>query len=247
MKTTKAPNTKAAATKPDAERTWKQFEDHLAPRLRLSVIDRAIYSHLFRHSRLEGKRQLRFSIFGLSGCIGLSASPVRDSVRRLIAYGVLKLVERTVVGHLVEVRLPHEIRAVGAAGLESPGASLEPGRFSLEQTDFFKTRQLRGAIHARESGLCFYCRKRLTPLVMCLDHVVPRVRYGRSSYRNLVSSCLECNAQKGQRRAADFLRWLYREQRLTATELKGRLRALDALAAGKLVPEVPKETKRSDE
>jgi len=38
--------------KPNAEHIWKQFEDLLVPRLRLSVIDRAVYSHLLRHSRL---------------------------------------------------------------------------------------------------------------------------------------------------------------------------------------------------
>jgi len=43
---------------------------------------------------------------------------------------------------------------------------------------------------------------------MCLDHVVPRVNSGRNSYRNLVSRCTECNSQKNQRAAPDFLRWL---------------------------------------
>src|SRR5258708_39738417 len=31
--------------KPNAELVWKQLEDLLAPRLRLSVIDRTVYSH----------------------------------------------------------------------------------------------------------------------------------------------------------------------------------------------------------
>ncbi|SRR6266404_3378660 len=197
-------NARILNKKPNAERTWKQFEDHLVPRLRLSVIDRAVYSHLLRHSRLEGQRQVRFSIPGLGRCVRLSPTPVRDSVRRLIAYGVLRLVERSVVGHLVEVRLPDEIHALRATGLESPSANHLPARLSLEQTDFLKTRQLRGAIHARESGLCFYCRQRLTPLRMCLDHVVPRVRSGLNSYRNLVSCCLECNLQRARRPRAIF-------------------------------------------
>jgi len=47
---------------------------------------------------------------------------------------------------------------------------------------------------------------------------------------------MECNTQKGETAAADFLRRLYRERRLTATELAARLRALDALASGKLRP-----------
>ncbi len=46
----------------------------------------------------------------------------------------------------------------------------------------------------------------------------------------------ECNSQKGKRRAEDFLRWLWREGRLSAGELSGRLRALARLAAGKLRP-----------
>ncbi len=70
-------------------------------------------------------------------------------------------------------------------------------------------------------------------------HVVPRVRFGRNSYRNLVSCCLECNARKGDRPAPDFLRTLYRLERLTAVELDGRLRALKDLAAGKLRPVLP--------
>ena len=43
---------------------------------------------------------------------------------------------------------------------------------------------------------------------------------------------------KGERPAADFLRWLYRQRRLTVSELNARLRALDALASGKLPPPV---------
>jgi 5-methylcytosine-specific restriction endonuclease McrA len=68
------------------------------------------------------------------------------------------------------------------------------------------------------------------------DHVVPRAQQGCNSYRNLVSSCIECNSQKGEKPAPDFLRWLYREGHLNATELASRLRALDDLATGKLRP-----------
>jgi 5-methylcytosine-specific restriction endonuclease McrA len=98
---------------------------------------------------------------------------------------------------------------------------------------------LRNSIHARERDQCFYCSRHTPPSVQCLDHVVPQVRSGCNSYRNLVSSCMECNTQKGETAAADFLRRLYRERRLTATELAARLRALDALASGKLRPSLP--------
>jgi len=34
----------------DAVQVCKEFEDVLVPRLKLSVLERAIYSHLFRHT-----------------------------------------------------------------------------------------------------------------------------------------------------------------------------------------------------
>jgi 5-methylcytosine-specific restriction endonuclease McrA len=222
--------------KTDAEHIWKQFEDLLVPRLRLSVTERAIYSHLLRHSHLEGRHRLRFSISWLARGVRLSTGPARDALRRLLTRGVLRLVQRSRAGHLIEVRLPEEIRA-------ARGPAPRPRPAAHEAVDFLESKALRQAIHSRERGRCFYCLRRTTPLVRCLDHVVPLARRGRTSYKNLVSCCLECNSQKGERAAGDFLRRLYRERRLTAAELTGRLRALDALASGKLPPPLPAAAK----
>src|ERR1700730_9842335 len=98
--------------KPNAELVWKQLEDQVVPHLHLSVIDRTVYSHLLRHTRLEGKLRLRFSLMWLGRNIRLSTGPVRDAVRRLMAQGALRLVQRSKAGHVVEVRLPSEIRAL---------------------------------------------------------------------------------------------------------------------------------------
>jgi predicted transcriptional regulator len=73
--------------KPNAELVWKQLEDLPALRLRLSVFDHTVYSHLLRHSRLEGKLRFRFSILGLGRNIRLSTHTVRKSVRRLVSHG----------------------------------------------------------------------------------------------------------------------------------------------------------------
>src|SRR6266436_6174844 len=215
---------------------WKQLEDVLVPRLGLNVVERAVYSHLLRHSRLEDRLRLRFSILWLARGARLSAGSVRLAVRRLVAKGALRLVERTRAGHVVEVRLPGEIRAVRTDRIAARSTARLQRAANLEETDFVQTKARREAIHARERSTCFYCLRRLTARVRCLDHVVPLVRRGSNSYRNLVSSCAECNSQKGETPAEGFLRLLYRDGRLTAAELTGRLRAVEALAAGKLRP-----------
>src|SRR5258708_20180155 len=97
--------------KTNAAQIWKQLEDHLVPRLRMSITDRAIYSHLLRHSRLEGRARLRFSMAWLARGARLSTNPARWAVRRLIAHGALRLIERSKAGHVVEVLLPHELRS----------------------------------------------------------------------------------------------------------------------------------------
>jgi 5-methylcytosine-specific restriction endonuclease McrA len=219
---------------------WKQVEDLLVPRLRLSVTDRVVYYHLVRHSRLEGKLRLRFSIAWLARGARLSRETVRPAMRRLVDHGALRVLERSKAGRLVEVRLPEEIPAIrpdrSQAGKSAPQALAA----SVEKVDFFKTKALRQAIHSREDGRCFYCLRETNGRMRSIDHVVPQSRLGRNSYRNLVSCCLECNSWKGERHAVDFLRWLYRKRCLSPRELAGRLRAVDALASGKLRPQLPK-------
>ena len=215
---------------------WMQFEDVLAPRLGLTVWDRAVYSYLLRHSLVVGKLRLHFAVLSVARDLGLSNGPVRQAVRRLDELGALRLLERSKTGHLVEMRLPEQIRALRPGRNGASRDAGEPPASTLEATDFLKTWALRKAIHDRERGACFYCLRRTPANVQCLDHVVPRARFGRNSYRNLVSSCMECNTRKGDRPARDFLRTLYRQGRLTPAELDTRLRALKDLAAGKLRP-----------
>src|SRR5260221_3460150 len=104
--------------KPNAELVWKQLEDLLAPRLRLSVIDRTVYSHLLRHSRLEGKLRLRVSLMCLGRNIRLSTGPVREAVRPLVARSALRFVQRSQSGYLVEERSPDETRPARLASIE---------------------------------------------------------------------------------------------------------------------------------
>jgi 5-methylcytosine-specific restriction endonuclease McrA len=240
----------------DAVEVWKQLEDVLVPRLEMSVTDRAVYSHLLRHTRLEGKSRLRFSIPWLARGVRLSDSPVRVALRRLVARRVLRLVERDKRGHLIELFLPGEIRRAFRRGVppevtdrptcgrsgRQPKTPIHSAFGSLEDLDFTRNPHLRKAIHAREGGRCFYCLGRIPGRMLCLDHVQPQAQMGLNSYRNLVSCCMECNPRKGEMHAKDFLRQLCREQRLSPKEFAGRLKALEELAAGRLRPIVATST-----
>jgi 5-methylcytosine-specific restriction endonuclease McrA len=220
----------------NAKLLWMQFEDVLAPRLGLTVKERAVYSYLLRHSLVVGKLRLQFAVMSLARTLGLFIGAARHAVRRLDELGALRVLKRSKTGHLAEMRLPEKIRAIRQGKNGASRNAGEPPASTLEATDFLKTWALRKTIHDRERGACLFCLRRTPANVQCLDHVVPRVRFGRNSYRNLVSCCLECNTRKGDRPAPDFLRVLYRLGRLTAAELDGRLRALKDLAAGKLRP-----------
>jgi 5-methylcytosine-specific restriction endonuclease McrA len=224
------------AKKPNAELVCKQFEDALAPRLRLSTTDRTVYYHLLRHSRFEGKPRLRFSTIWLARNLDLSVDTVRAALRRLVQHRALRLIHRSKAGHVVDVRLPEEVPGARRSSAHTSAAVPSPSSGNLEETDFMRTPELRQAIHAREGGVCFYCLRRIGPEMQCLDHVIPRARLGPNSYRNLVSCCRECNSRKGERPAADFLRSLYREGRIVGAELIRGLQSLKDLAAGKLRP-----------
>lgn len=69
-----------------------------------------------------------------------------------------------------------------------------------------KVRFTRNNIFERDDHTCQYCGCRPSSGKLTLDHVVPRSRGGRSTWRNLVAACIDCNDRKGNRmpREADM-------------------------------------------
>lgn len=45
-------------------------------------------------------------------------------------------------------------------------------------------------------GECYYCRKKVPPQELTMDHIVPLVRGGKSTKGNIVAACKECNNKK---------------------------------------------------
>jgi 5-methylcytosine-specific restriction endonuclease McrA len=54
-------------------------------------------------------------------------------------------------------------------------------------------------IYARDNDTCQYCGLQLSRAELNLDHVVPRAQGGRTSWENVVCSCIPCNLHKGGR------------------------------------------------
>jgi 5-methylcytosine-specific restriction endonuclease McrA len=54
-------------------------------------------------------------------------------------------------------------------------------------------------IYARDHDTCQYCARQLPRSELNLDHVVPRSQNGKTSWENVVCSCVPCNLKKGGR------------------------------------------------
>ena len=52
---------------------------------------------------------------------------------------------------------------------------------------------------ARDNFQCQYCARKPHRAELNLDHVVPRSLGGRSTWENVVTSCVDCNRKKGGR------------------------------------------------
>lgn len=220
----------------DAGKVVREAQDVLMPVLRFRSIERAVYYHLLRHTRLEGRRSVATTLHAVGRGAGLSYGSARHAIRALVDKGVVRATAITRKGHVIEVRLPNEI----------PGCrevKRRPEAMNLEAANFFRDRGLREAIHRREKGKCFYCRRRLQPRTRTLDHVVAWARGigekragNLDSYRNLVSCCAGCNFGKGGMPAFEFLNKLYRQGTINTMTLNERRYALRELKWGKLKP-----------
>ena len=55
----------------------------------------------------------------------------------------------------------------------------------------------RETIFQRDHYICQYCTHPFSSNKLTCDHVIPRSKGGRTSWDNLVTACLACNAKKG--------------------------------------------------
>ncbi len=89
----------------------------------------------------------------------------------------------------------------GDESIGTIGGSLKVPRV-LQLTTFNRVpratvRLSRRNIYLRDDHTCQYCGDKPGTRDLNLDHVMPRSRGGRSSWDNLVTSCRDCNLEKG--------------------------------------------------
>lgn len=204
-----------------------EIEDHLMPRL--DVYQKAIYYHLFRHTRAMGEEMGTFAPRPIAQAIGISESAARERIRMMQDKGFIEIRDRNRSGHVLRVKLPSEIPGL----LATPTAQPEPNITTL---DFYTGRHHVSALLAREGGRCFWCLREITAKTCALDHVIPQHSETDHSFKNVVAVCHGCNSDKHGLEATAFLRSRYRKGLLSNEELEERLTMLRKLQAGELVP-----------
>jgi hypothetical protein len=221
----------------DLKQFIEQFQDYVAPKL--DPYEQTIYLYIFRNSRLLGvdeivigfKSAAKRMAWGRRGKVGLSVDAVYQKLQSLQSKGCIEIVSNENNGLRIRLRLPSEITGM----IPPPTIPLPP--ISIEDMDFFSVTENRHFILTRESHSCFYCMRSLNAENYVIEHVVSRPE-GNNSYRNLVAACRECNNRKNDSSANDFLRMLYRESFLTASELQACLQKIERLKNGELKPKI---------
>lgn len=72
----------------------------------------------------------------------------------------------------------------------------------LEEYDRLPMKEIkftRQNLFERDRYTCQYCGNVFSHRSLNLDHVIPRDRGGRTTWENIVTSCLKCNTRKGNR------------------------------------------------
>lgn len=72
-----------------------------------------------------------------------------------------------------------------------------------DRVPHLRLRFSRQNIYLRDNSTCQYCGKHKPREELNLDHVVPRTQGGRTTWANVVCSCIKCNLSKGGRTPAE--------------------------------------------
>ncbi len=208
----------------------KNFDALEIPGIIISVVDflqpyllpyeAAIYWRLLRQSILNsGQQYVRISTSVLSrGTISSSQSRGRGKKESEINFSSVQqalrgLEERNVIakagdttneGTLYKIFLPEEIPLCQEAMKEAIKVET-PAIDTSKELDYYNIRENRLKIFERDAYKCHYCQKQLTRFSATLDHIQPVSKGGDNSFDNLVTGCLHCNSERGNKPVMDII------------------------------------------
>jgi hypothetical protein len=186
--------------------------DYLIPAL--SPMEGAVYFYLFRHSIMEnGQQHLRTSVNTLLTITSshhkekenLSPHSVKTALRGLQEIGAITAAGDTNHdGSLYKINLPDEI-PLCLEKMKSQEISKNAPVNEAKELDFYNIAENRLKVFERDSYKCHYCKKQLTRFSATLDHIQPVSKGGDNSYNNLITACLHCNSERGNKPIMDFV------------------------------------------
>jgi HNH endonuclease len=180
----------------------------------LTPYEIAVYWHLFNKSIVKtGEQYARASTRGMSSIAKSASGQLAD-----LSYGVIKktidsLIQKealsisgdtTRVGTLYKVCIPDEIPLCKELMTSQVFAEVESVNLEVE-LDFYNVAENRLKVFERDGYKCHYCNKQLTRFSATLDHIQPVSKGGDNSYHNLVTACLHCNSERGNKPIMDFV------------------------------------------
>lgn len=211
----------------DEQLFLKNFDALELPSLIQSVVDylqpvllpyeAAIYWFMFRHSILAtGQQYVRVSVRGMTS--GVVMPTARGGKSETLSYNSVKtalqgLEEKQVIlkagdtnreGTLYKVNLPEEVPA--CEDLMKEKSEKEVAEVDTKkELDYYNVQENRLKIFERDGYKCHYCQKQLTRFSATLDHIQPVSKGGDNSYDNLITACLHCNSERGNKPVMDII------------------------------------------
>ncbi len=107
-------------------------------------------------------------------------------------------------GTLYKICLPEEIPLCQNAmkiAVEAESSVVD----TKKELDYYNVRENRLKIFERDGYKCHYCQKQLTRFSATLDHIQPVSKGGDNSYDNLITACLHCNSERGNKPVMDII------------------------------------------
>lgn len=72
----------------------------------------------------------------------------------------------------------------------------DENHIKIEKAKAYELKQSQWWKNQKGKGLCYYCKQRVSPKLLTMDHKTPLIRGGKTTKTNVVASCKTCNVRK---------------------------------------------------